>query len=621
MEGARPSLTPVQILERLREAQNWLDDLDENDPTYSSKLMVAQSRLSNLEESWKNPIVWDRENREIEENLRSAQQVNQFQAIGNEENGEDQELVRRPRSNDGNPGLPSGFAPYAGSSVNPFGGHFASDGAMAGQGRPAHAPTWNLSSENTTAPVTPAFSNGTDRPSSASASSVDSAFINSRKRQRDSLHSHGDFSRPATKAHRSTLSSPSTAANTPSSYESPGHTESIPEDFFGLFGGDPNEDTQDFNTSKKEQAERMRAMQVRREQELADEAFARSLQDDFNNGALSSPQIPRAGPSNFTGSQTYFGTDGQIHRPARDSSPIFHFKDEPSEQLPIPLGIQNTYQPSAPLNTKEESNPFLPSSSRNGVKREPQPKSSTWDEFVTISDDDEPVEPNPLLGNPALAAHPSSDLFEIDAQSWGQSVGLGASGAVPSGNAMPSTSSNNLGTMGTWESMRNTAQGYATGVSNNIGGALSELGELIGLGSNSVYGGPGSMPVIDLDGDDDYTSGDVYQQSMTRAGLNPMDVDLVNRYRERYDYIRHDPTKNAKEMKELLENIRPDEDLPPENREGTPTAMMYPLMEHQKLGVAWMKRMEEGSNRGGSKYQYNDCRVKMMLIEFLSTCG
>lgn len=65
------------------------------------------------------------------------------------------------------------------------------------------------------------------------------------------------------------------------------------------------------------------------------------------------------------------------------------------------------------------------------------------------------------------------------------------------------------------------------------------------------------------------------------------------------DYVRHDPTKTLDEIKQLLENIRPDMDIPPENREGTPEALVYPLMEHQKLGLAWMKAMEEGSNKGG----------------------
>ncbi|KAF3490605.1 RING-13 protein [Arthroderma uncinatum] len=58
------------------------------------------------------------------------------------------------------------------------------------------------------------------------------------------------------------------------------------------------------------------------------------------------------------------------------------------------------------------------------------------------------------------------------------------------------------------------------------------------------------------------------------------------------------PDEMKKELKSLLENIRPDQELDL-NREGTPEALKFPLMEHQKLGLAWMKSMEEGSNKGG----------------------
>ncbi|EER43988.1 RING-13 protein [Histoplasma capsulatum H143] len=58
------------------------------------------------------------------------------------------------------------------------------------------------------------------------------------------------------------------------------------------------------------------------------------------------------------------------------------------------------------------------------------------------------------------------------------------------------------------------------------------------------------------------------------------------------------PKTTTEELKKLLENIRPDQDLDC-NREGTPEALRFNLMEHQKLGLAWMKSMEECSNRGG----------------------
>jgi len=65
------------------------------------------------------------------------------------------------------------------------------------------------------------------------------------------------------------------------------------------------------------------------------------------------------------------------------------------------------------------------------------------------------------------------------------------------------------------------------------------------------------------------------------------------------DYVVHDPRKNEEEINQLLKNIRPDMDIPEEEREGTPDALRYPLYPHQQLALAWMKGMEEGTNKGG----------------------
>jgi SNF2 family DNA or RNA helicase len=65
------------------------------------------------------------------------------------------------------------------------------------------------------------------------------------------------------------------------------------------------------------------------------------------------------------------------------------------------------------------------------------------------------------------------------------------------------------------------------------------------------------------------------------------------------DPVYSDPNKTHEELKSLLANIRPDEEVHPENREGTPEAMKCTLMEHQKLGLSWMKNMEEASTNGG----------------------
>jgi SNF2 family DNA or RNA helicase len=63
--------------------------------------------------------------------------------------------------------------------------------------------------------------------------------------------------------------------------------------------------------------------------------------------------------------------------------------------------------------------------------------------------------------------------------------------------------------------------------------------------------------------------------------------------------IYNDPNKTHEELKSLLANIRPDEEVQPEKREETPEAMKCTLMEHQKLGLTWMKNMEEASSKGG----------------------
>ncbi|KAI9649193.1 hypothetical protein NHQ30_001761 [Ciborinia camelliae] len=68
---------------------------------------------------------------------------------------------------------------------------------------------------------------------------------------------------------------------------------------------------------------------------------------------------------------------------------------------------------------------------------------------------------------------------------------------------------------------------------------------------------------------------------------------------DRMDHIMNDPRKTEKEIKDLLENIKADIEIPLESREGTPEGLKYPLYEHQKIALTWLKQMEEGTNKGG----------------------
>ncbi|ATZ52859.1 Bculs1 [Botrytis cinerea B05.10] len=68
---------------------------------------------------------------------------------------------------------------------------------------------------------------------------------------------------------------------------------------------------------------------------------------------------------------------------------------------------------------------------------------------------------------------------------------------------------------------------------------------------------------------------------------------------ERMEHVINDPRKTEKEIKDLLENIKAEIEIPLEDREGTPEGLRYPLYEHQKIALTWLKQMEEGSNKGG----------------------
>lgn len=61
-----------------------------------------------------------------------------------------------------------------------------------------------------------------------------------------------------------------------------------------------------------------------------------------------------------------------------------------------------------------------------------------------------------------------------------------------------------------------------------------------------------------------------------------------------------DPVQTQEEIKDLLKHIRPDEELTEEQqREVQPEGLRIDLMPHQRKGFAWLKSMEEGTNKGG----------------------
>jgi SNF2 family DNA or RNA helicase len=92
----------------------------------------------------------------------------------------------------------------------------------------------------------------------------------------------------------------------------------------------------------------------------------------------------------------------------------------------------------------------------------------------------------------------------------------------------------------------------------------------------------------------DRTNGYDYD-SMTDGSGNPLD----NRLSDYIHDVMADPRKTSEEIQNLLSNIRPDMEIPQEERGETPEALKYSLYPHQQLALKWMWDMESGTNKGG----------------------
>lgn len=77
--------------------------------------------------------------------------------------------------------------------------------------------------------------------------------------------------------------------------------------------------------------------------------------------------------------------------------------------------------------------------------------------------------------------------------------------------------------------------------------------------------------------------------------MDPVDLDRYESAMSQFG----DPAKTEEEIRDLLKNIRPDEELTAEQQNHVPDGLKKSLMPHQALGVGWMSKMEEGTNKGG----------------------
>ncbi|VUC30344.1 unnamed protein product [Clonostachys rosea] len=90
------------------------------------------------------------------------------------------------------------------------------------------------------------------------------------------------------------------------------------------------------------------------------------------------------------------------------------------------------------------------------------------------------------------------------------------------------------------------------------------------------------------------TSGYDYTNSLDAFG-NPLPERLTSYIND----MVHDTRVTEKELDDLLQNIRPDMEIPERDRVGTPEGLKGTLYHHQEIALTWLKKMEEGTNKGG----------------------
>ena len=506
------------------------------------------------------------------------------------------------------PAKSNGFAPYAASKINGFDGHFASDSVLAGRDRRSATPHWDFSAENPLDTDEGSIMNPALEPSSGTASSSDhvaslpspSSFdtsFNSRKRPCDGLSSPTCH---VSKSIRPTPSPALTGPTTPSSFDFDFGNMEENDEMIRLLGGNPKEHMREMREEQKAQEE---ALRLKQEQEKQDEEFARQLMEmqDFGDSEASVVPSSQSGSINLPSNtfQTSLDSNGGFRRSTQRppvSAPSLYSSSPPQYRGPLKQEDRISMFDS-PTRIKPESsyNQTTPS------------KFANTSDFIDLSSDD-----NDDL---AITGQKSnSDLVDVGSSRWQVDSREGRSKReLPWMKGEDTTGRNNSlhGIMpyqsptkrssgwadmaaGAWNMAQNTAQSVSQSV-YDVGQAYLNPYSGIGTGSDPI-----TLPEID------YYPGmpqdNITLNAFNAQGLNPYDPenkDLVNRYMERVDYLTHDPTRTTAEIKSLLENIRPDEDLPEEDREGTPDSMAYKLMPHQQLGLTWMRKMEEGSNKGG----------------------
>ncbi|KAI4234695.1 MAG: hypothetical protein LQ349_003644 [Xanthoria aureola] len=467
---------------------------------------------------------------------------------------------------------------------------------------------------------------------------------NSRKRVRESLDSSTLTAENLAKSMKTTPSPALTGNTTPASFDT--FDFSADPHMLNLLGGNPKDHLAEM---LKEQREHEQAISDKKKQEENDAILARRMADQWE---LPPSLVDNSYPAT---SQSFLDSSGRIRRPHPSSAqalipqslPQSSFSSSPlqsnapssrytipkrekvgkdqllsSPQQQLDFNLLPSFSPSSrqPTQPHQPPQPHQPQASHDIINLDSDDDDNFYGTYIQPFKDGNQAVNNNIHGMGATGpqwtkntARENADGGPFGAIASSSSTGFDGYGARGFGGlggaSVYNAPSNTLfGTPSNLASWGDRMNGFGQSVKDMARGVLTSANELLSTQNPNQFDGLGSYSQpfpLSSSPDPSDLAFPLFPQSnimndRERLGKASTEYEeYMSRYRERYDYLTNDPTRTLTEIKDLLNNIRPDEDLPPENREGTPDAMVFPLMEHQKLGLTWMKSMEMGTNKGG----------------------
>ncbi|KAL3472139.1 SNF2 family N-terminal domain-containing protein [Aspergillus californicus] len=338
---------------------------------------------------------------------------------------------------------------------------------------------------------------------------------------------------------------PNSPDRTPGSVGS--NSEDDIEDLLDIFGIDGQDTLREL---QEEQRRAEKWLDDRKVQERRDLEFARSLMDSYDSPRLSSPAI-ESSPTSHQQAPPF---------PIR-AFPHSNSSMQPPPTLPNPL-FANTS--SAAFNTPGDFRSVFRGPQFNEVR-------SGLD-----SDDSDIAEITPRDFQFGGSFHPSHPTNDLHLNPYPPSYEYPETGfhttSMPFHTTFPS---------------RPAAPG-PSGITNTNNSVWSQSAQAAVNHIKTAMGDPRNL----------YPSFDPVKQAVD--GLRDFEYGSMSHHDiENLYHYGSDPKQLNDEIKQLLETIRPDADISEQDRQGTPEALKCTLLEHQKLGLAWMKFKEECDQKGG----------------------